>query len=99
MCPNSPIYPDAFQDIPNNAPKVAYMTSGFPCIEYSPRGSNKGMYGKETGWMFPKQVNIILNHKPIAIRLEQTDNCMYINDQDEYHVMHWMSIIICITWS
>ena len=22
MCPNSPIYPDAFQDIPNNAPKV-----------------------------------------------------------------------------
>ena len=102
LCPDSPVYSDAFTDIPNNAPKVTYMTSGFPCIEYSPRGSNKGMYGKETGWMFPKQVNIILNHKPIAIRLEQTDNCMYINDQaeiklitdalDEYYYLHHMVI-------
>ena len=83
LCPDSPVYSDAFTDIPNDAPKVVYMTSGFPCIEYSPRGSNLGMFGKETGWMFPKQVTIILKHKPIAIRIEQTDNCMYINNQAE----------------
>ena len=83
LCPDSPVYPDAFNDIPKSASRVTYMTSGFPCIEYSPRGSNLGMFGKETGWMFPKQVTIILNHKPIAIRLEQTDNCLYINGQAE----------------
>ena len=77
---DSPIYPDTFTDIPNNVRRVTYMTSGFPCPDYSPRGSNLGSKG-ETGWMYVRQVDIILRILPVAIRLEQSDNALYINDK------------------
>ena len=67
LLPNAAVYPDAFKDIPDDAPKIVYLTTGFPCIEYSPRGSNLGMHGEETGWMFPEQVNIILKLTPTAL--------------------------------
>ena len=37
---DKPVYPDAFNDIPDDAVQVVYMTTGFDCIDYSPRGSN-----------------------------------------------------------
>ena len=74
MFAGAAVYPDAFRDIPDNVPSPTYLTSGFDCPDYSPRGSNLGMWG-ETGWKYVKQVSLIIRIRPKAFRLEQTAMC------------------------
>ena len=91
LLPEASVYPDTFKDIPKDARKVIYMTSGFPCPDYSPRGSNLGSKGS-TGWMYVKQVEVILEQLPVAIRLEQSDNALSINNKQEVE-----DIILCLS--
>ena len=75
---------DTFNIQPNTLQSPDYLTSGQPCIDYALSGSQTGAEG-ETGWMFTDQVDIILAFKPMpkAIRLEISDNALYVNDGAE----------------
>jgi site-specific DNA-cytosine methylase len=57
---------------------VQYIKSGQPCPNYSYSGDGTGQKG-DTGWMFTKQVEVILHHLPWAFCLEISDNAPNIN--------------------
>ena len=58
------------------------LTSGQPCPDYTLPGSKDGSKGK-TGWMFVKQVEVILAIRPLMFRLEMTNNAVNINGGED----------------
>ena len=59
-----------------------YLTTGFPCPNYSRSGDHTGDTGS-TGWMFVQQVALILRIKAKTIRLEMSDYAIEVNDGRE----------------
>jgi site-specific DNA-cytosine methylase len=66
----------------NAAETPDYLTSGFPCPNYSRSGNHTGGEGS-TGWMFVQQAAIILQIKPKTIRLEMSDYALEVNNGRE----------------
>ena len=73
---------DTFGDGVKTACWVHYIKSGQPCINYSRSGDQTGARGK-TGYMFTKQVEVILLHLPWAFCLEISDNAPFVNSGAE----------------
>ena len=66
------------QDKFNATETPDYLTSGFPCPNYSRSGNHTGGEGS-TGWMFVQQAAIILRIKPKTNRLEMSDYAIEVN--------------------
>ena len=69
---------DTFGTEVAEAPRVHYLKSGQPCTNWSTAGNEEGENG-DTGWMFVKQVDEILEKRPWAFRLEVQINALNIN--------------------
>lgn len=69
---------DTFGLAVKSAQWVHYWKSGQPCPNYACSGDLTGEQG-ETGWMFVKQTEVILEHLPWAFCLEISDNAPFVN--------------------
>jgi hypothetical protein len=69
---------DTFGTAVKNAVRVHYIKSGQPCTNWARSGKGDGIQG-ETGWMFVKQTEVILNKMPQAFRLEISDNALNVD--------------------
>jgi site-specific DNA-cytosine methylase len=77
---------DTFGDSASAAAWVHYWKSGQPCIDYALSGKVQGKDG-ETGWMFTKQVEVILHHMPWAFCLEISGNAPFVNKGEEVQLV------------
>jgi site-specific DNA-cytosine methylase len=59
-----------------------YMTSGFPCSNFSRSGDHTGEDGI-TGWMFVQQARIFIRIQPKTLRMEISDYATEVNDGRE----------------
>ena len=59
-----------------------YLTTGFPCPDYSRSGDHTGDSGS-TGWMFVQQAALILRIKAKTTRLEMSDYAIEVNNGRE----------------
>ena len=73
---------DTFGEQVWSAKRVGCIKSDQSCPDYSRSGSQLGGQG-ESGWMFIKQVDILLQLRPWAICLEIPDNAVNVNEGKE----------------
>ena len=79
---DTPSYGDTFKLNYDTITTPDYLTSGQPCTDYSPPGSQAGEDG-ETGWMFTAQTAVINKIRPKAFRLEMAEHAINIHNGRE----------------